>query len=104
MIYAKLFTNLSHFGVCRRAMQKCGDQTLHYLRVSVHQGCRTVSFSGALREVAMTVAAGQSATVWTPPFIGKAIVHTADHETLHGGIAKCSRRLQGRAHNSEAIL
>ena len=104
MIYVKLFTNFSHFGVCRRGMQKCGDKTSHCLRASVRRECGTVSFSGTLRAVAMTVAVGQSANVRTLGFNRMAIAHTADHETPHGGIEECSRRPQGRGHGSESIL
>ena len=104
MVYVKLFTNLSHSGFCRRGMPKCGDKTSHCLRASVLRECGTVSFSGTLRAVAMTVAVGQSANVRTLGFNRMAIAHTADHETPHGGIEECSRRPQGRGHSSESIL
>ena len=65
---------------------------------------RTVTFCGTLQELAAAVAVGQSASGGIPRFIRMAIAYTADHETLCGGIARCSHRLQGRARDREAIL
>ena len=90
--------------IYRRRIQKSGDKTLHYIRASVRQGCRTVTFSGALNAFATAVAVRPSASGRTLRFIRMAIVHTAGHQTLYGGIKKCPHRLQGRAHNSEAVL
>lgn len=104
MIYAKLFTNFSHFGVYRLGIQIRGDKSQPYLLASVHQRCRAVAFSETLREVAMALAVVRSASGGIRRFIGMAIVRTAGRETLHGGIAGCSQRLQRRAHNTEAIL
>ena len=104
MIYAKLFTDFSHSGVCRRGMRKCGYRTSHCLRASDRREGGTVSLSGTLRAIAMTVALGQSANVRTLGFNRMAIAHTADHGTPHGGIEECSRRPRGRGHSSESIL
>ena len=104
MIYAKLFTDFSHSDVCRFDMQKRGDKAPDCLRVSVHHGCRTVTFSGALRELAPAVAAGRPGSGGTVRFIRMAIVLTGSRETRQGGIAGCSHRLPGRAHNRETIL
>lgn len=64
---------------------------------------RTVTFCGTLQELAAAVAVGQSASGGIPRCIRMAIVHTADHETLCGGIARCFHRLQGRARDREAV-
>ena len=63
-----------------------------------------MTFRGTLQELAAAVAVGQPASGGIPRFIRMAIVHTADHETLCDGTARCSHRLQGRARNREAIL
>jgi len=64
----------------------------------------TGTFCGTLQELAAAVAVGQSASGGIPRFIRMAIVHTADHETPCGRIARCFHRLQGRARDRGAIL
>ena len=103
MIYAKLFTLISHFGLHRFGMQNSGDKILHPLRVSVHQRCSTVTFIGTLRESATAAAVRRPASAGILRFMRMAIVHAAGCGTLPGGIARSSRRLQCWAHNGEAI-
>lgn len=66
--------------------------------------CRTVTFNGTLPAFATAVAVGRSANSRILRFIPMATAHPAGHESLYGGIEICSRRLQGRAPNSEAIV
>ena len=68
------------------------------------KACSKVTFNGTLREFAKAVAVGRLANSRILRFIPMATAHTADRRALYGGIEKRSHRLQGRAHNSEAIL
>lgn len=63
-----------------------------------------MAFRETLREVAMAVAVVRSASGGIPRFMRVAIVHIAIHEAPRGSSDECSRRLQGRARNTEAIL
>lgn len=68
------------------------------------KACRKVTFNATLREFATAEAAGRLANGRILRFIPMATAHTADRRALYAGIEKCPHRLQGRAHNSEAIL
>lgn len=67
------------------------------------KGCRKETFNGPLREFATAEAAGRLANGRILRFIPMVTAHTADRRALYAGVEKCSHRLQGRAHNSEAI-
>lgn len=63
-----------------------------------------MAFSATLREVATAVAVVRSASAGILRFSRMAIGHTAIHEAPRGSIEECSRRLQGRARSTGAIL